>query len=131
LQPDEIIIEIHFPPWPHGRCWAFHEFARRKGDFAIAGVAVFFDLDDASHIVDAHVGVIGAADTPIRLGAVEKLLNGRRLDDELIGSAACLASGEVDPGSDIHAATDYRKALVGTLTARALRDASLRDGEIK
>jgi aerobic carbon-monoxide dehydrogenase medium subunit len=131
LQPDEIITKIHFPPWPRGRRWAFHEFARRKGDFAIAGVAVFFDLDDTKHIVDAHVGVIGAADTPIRLGAVEKLLNGQRLEKDLIGAVARLASEEVDPSSDIHAAADYRRALVGTLTARALRDAGLRNGEIK
>jgi carbon-monoxide dehydrogenase medium subunit len=131
LQPDEIITKIHFPTWPRGRRWAFHEFARRKGDFAIAGVAVFFDLDDTKHIVDAHVGVIGAADTPIRLGAVEQLLNGQRLGEDLIGAVARLASEEVDPSSDIHAAADYRRALVGTLTARALRDAGLRDGEIK
>jgi aerobic carbon-monoxide dehydrogenase medium subunit len=131
LQPDEIITEIHFPAWPQGRRWAFHEFARRKGDFAMAGVAVFFDLNDAKQVVDAHIGVIGAADTPIRLGAVEQLLNGQRLEEELIGAAARLASQEVDPNSDIHAAADYRRALVGTLTARALRDAGLRDGEIK
>jgi carbon-monoxide dehydrogenase medium subunit len=131
LRPDEIITEIRFPPWPRGRRWAFHEFARRKGDFAIAGVAVFFDLDDARCIVDAHVGVIGAAETPVRLGDVEQSLNGRRLDEGLIGHAARLASQSVDPGSDIHAAADYRKALVGTLTARALRDAGARDGEIK
>lgn len=124
LRPDEIITEIHFPPWPPGRRWAFREFARRRGDFAIAGVAVFFDLDDAKHIIDSHVGVIGAADTPIRLGAVEQLLNGRRLEDEVIGRAARLASQSVDPNPDIHAAADYRKALVGTLLARALRDAA-------
>lgn len=131
LQPDEIITEVHFPPWPPERRWAFHEFARRKGDFAVAGVAVFFDLDSAGHIVDAHVGVIGAAETPVRLDAVEQLLNGRRLDEDLIGQAARLASGSVAPNSDIHAAADYRKALVGTLTARALRDAATRNGGIE
>jgi len=131
LQPDEIITEIHFPTWPRGRRWAFHEFARRKGDFAMAGVAVFFDLNDEKRVVDAHIGVIGAADTPIRLGAVEQLLNGQRLEEELIGVAARLAAQEVDPNSDIHATADYRRALVGTLTARALRNAGLRDGELK
>ena len=92
---------------------------------------MFFDLDDTKHIVEAHVGVIGAADTPIRLGAEEKLLNGQRLEKDLIGAVARLASVEVDPSSVIHAAADYRRALVGSLTARALRVAGLRDGEIK
>jgi aerobic carbon-monoxide dehydrogenase medium subunit len=131
LQPDEIITEVRFPWWPPERRWAFHEFARRKGDFAVAGAAVFFDLDGAERIVDAHVGVIGAAETPARLNAVEQLLNGRRLDDDLIGQAARLASGSVAPNSDIHAAADYRKALVGTLAARALRDAARRNGGIE
>jgi carbon-monoxide dehydrogenase medium subunit len=128
LAPDEIITEVRFPKWPDGRRWAFHEFARRRGDFAIAGVAVFFDLDREEKISDAHVGVIGAAETAVRLGAVEQLLNGRRLDDEIIAQAKAAASESVDPNTDIHAAGDYRRALVGTLTARALRDAGRNDG---
>jgi aerobic carbon-monoxide dehydrogenase medium subunit len=128
LAPDEIITEVRFPPWPVGRRWAFHEFARRRGDFAIAGVAVFFDLHGGV-IANAHVGVIGAAETPRRLHAVEAALNGQQPDDRLIAQVRELASDAVDPSSDIHAAADYRKALVGTLTARALRDAARMNGE--
>ncbi len=130
LAEDEILTEIRFPSWPPGRRWAFHEFARRRGDFAIAGVAVFFDLTGAGEISDAHVGVIGVAETPRRLAAVEQLLNGRVLDDDLIARAKAQASEAVEPGSDIHAASDYRRALVGTLTARALRDAAVRNGDV-
>ncbi len=45
LEPDEIITEIHLPAWPAGRRWGFQEFARRRGDFAMAGVALFYDID--------------------------------------------------------------------------------------
>jgi carbon-monoxide dehydrogenase medium subunit len=128
LGADEIITEVRFPKWPQDRRWAFHEFARRRGDFAIAGVAVFFDLDRQENIVDAHVGVIGAAETPLRLKTVEQVLNGKRLDSDIIAQAKAAASASVDPNTDIHAASDYRKALVGTLTARALRDAGRMDG---
>lgn len=127
LEADEIITEVRFPKWPKARRWSFHEFARRRGDFAIAGVAIFFDLDDGK-INDAHVGVIGAAETPARLTAVEQLLNGKRLDGELIAQARILAADSVDPNTDIHAGGDYRKALVGTLTARALQDAGRING---
>ena len=44
--PDEILTEVHLPAWPAARRWAFMEFARRKGDFAMAGVALYYDLDD-------------------------------------------------------------------------------------
>lgn len=126
LEPDEIITEVRFPPWRPLRRWAFHEFARRKGDFAMAGVALFFDLDREGRIVDPHVGVIGAGDTPMRLTEVEQALAGNVLDDDLIARAKALASKTVEPSSDIHASGDYRKSLVGTLTARALRDAGSR-----
>ena len=39
LAADEIITEIRLPAWPAGRRWAFEEFARRRGDFALAGIA--------------------------------------------------------------------------------------------
>jgi carbon-monoxide dehydrogenase medium subunit len=121
LEADEIITEVRFPAWPQTRRWGFLEFSRRRGDFAIAGVAAFYDQDAAGRVKDARVGVIGAADTPMRLTAVEDILNGKTLDDALIARAQALASASVEPNSDIHAAADYRKSLVGTLTARVLR----------
>jgi carbon-monoxide dehydrogenase medium subunit len=124
LEDDEIIVEVRFPPWPASRRWAFQEFARRQGDFAIAGVAVFFDQGVDGCIENAHLGVIGAASTPIRLEAVEQLLDGHLRDDALIERARQVAADAVDPGADIHAGADYRKALVGTLTARVLRAAA-------
>ncbi len=121
LRSDEIITEVRFPPWPRTRRWGFQEFARRKGDFAIAGVAVFFDLDRQQRAIDVRVGVIGAASTPVRLSNVESLLTGQIISDDLISRAQHLAAETIDPQPDIHAAADYRKSLVGTLTARALR----------
>jgi carbon-monoxide dehydrogenase medium subunit len=123
LAPDEIIVEVRFPPWKTGRRWGFREFARRRGDFAIVGVAVHFDLDPAGMIADAHVGAIGVAETPRRLPAVEGCLNGKTLDADVIAQAKQLACTAIEqPMHDLHAAADYRAALLGTLTARVLHD---------
>jgi aerobic carbon-monoxide dehydrogenase medium subunit len=121
LLPDEILTEVHLPVWPAARRWAFLEFARRKGDFAMAGVALYYDQDDAGRVVDAHVGAIGVADRPIRLTEVEAVLNGNRPDDALIERASATARRSVDPPSDIHAPGAYRAALVATLLARGLK----------
>jgi carbon-monoxide dehydrogenase medium subunit len=121
LRNDEIITEVRFPPWPRTRRWGFQEFARRKGDFALAGVAVFFDLDHQQRAIDVHVGVIAAASTPVRLSNVEGLLNGQVIGGDVISQAQQLAVETIDPQADIHAAADYRKSLVGTMMARALR----------
>ena len=45
LASDELITELRLPPWPAARRWGFMEFARRRGDFAMAGVALFYDRD--------------------------------------------------------------------------------------
>src|SRR6266496_3773287 len=45
LTSDEIIVEIRLPAWPEGRRWGFQEFARRRGDFALAAAALFYDTD--------------------------------------------------------------------------------------
>lgn len=118
---DEIITELHLPFWPAGRRWAFREFAQRQGDFALAGVALWYDGDDRGCARDAHVAVIGACDRPHRLPAVEALLNGAAIGDELIREAAALAAQAVDPPEDLHADAAYRRALVATLAERALR----------
>lgn len=126
LAPDEILTEVLLPAWPAGRRWAFLEFARRKGDFAMAGVALFYDLDGAGCITNAHIGAIGVADCPIRLHAVEAVLNGKLLDDQAITSAARTVHETVEPPSDIHAPAAYRRSLLATLLERGLKQSAMR-----
>ena len=120
LAADEIITEIRLPAWPAGRRWGFQEFARRRGDFALAAAAVFYDPDAAGKATNAHVGVIGVADRPLRLPSVEAVLNGAIIDAATIAKADAATSAAVDPDDDIHASAAYRKSLAGTMVERAL-----------
>jgi carbon-monoxide dehydrogenase medium subunit len=123
LAPDEIITELHLPAWPAARRWGFEEFARRRGDFALGGIAAFYDLA-AGRAANAHIAVIGACTRPHRIVAAEAALNGRAVDEAAILAAAREAAAGVDPPSDLHADADYRRALVEVLTERALRRAA-------
>ncbi len=123
LKADEIITEIRLPLWPARRRFGFQEFARRRGDFALAAAAVFYD-DDNGIARDAHVGVIGVADKPLRLPSVEAVLNGQKITEAVIAKAEAAASAAVDPRDDIHASGAYRKALVGVMVERALKAAA-------
>ncbi len=125
LAADEIVTEIKFPAWPAQRRSGFEEFARRRGDFALAGIAAYYDEAEDKRVVDAHIGVIGACARPHRLAAAEAALNGRIVDDRTISDAARAAAAEVDPPDDLHASTAYRRALVETLVQRALAQASV------
>jgi carbon-monoxide dehydrogenase medium subunit len=124
LTSDEIIVEIRLPAWPKRRRWGFQEFARRRGDFAMAAAAVFYDQDDSGKATNAHVGVIGVADRPLRLPAVEDVINGRTIDEATIAAADAATSASVDPQDDIHASAAYRRSLVGTMVERALQHAA-------
>ncbi len=123
LKPDEIITEVRLPAWPARRRFGFQEFARRRGDFAMAAAAVFYD-EDGGKVRNAHVGAIGVADRPLRLAPAEQILNGSAIDETIIAKAEAAASAAVDPPDDIHASGTYRKALIGVMVERALRAAA-------
>jgi len=124
LEPDEIITEVKLPHWPAGRRWGFQEFARRRGDFAMSGIALFYDVGADGKAANAHVGVIGIGEGPHRLTAVETVINGRVVDAALIVEAGVAATKAVDPQDDIHASAAYRRSLTGTLVERALEHAA-------
>jgi carbon-monoxide dehydrogenase medium subunit len=123
LKPDEIITEIRLPAWPAKRRFGFQEFARRRGDFALAAAMLFYD-EEGGKARNAHAGAIGVADRPLRLMAVEQVLNGNKIDEEVIAKAEAAASASVDPADDIHAGGAYRKALIGVMVERALKSAA-------
>ena len=124
LNPGELIVSVRLPAWKVGRRWAFEEFARRRGDFALAGVALFYDQDAAGQVQSIHIGAIGSGDTPLRLSAVEKALLGRAIDLSAIRDAAVVAAESVEPPDDIHASADFRRSLLATLLERALARAA-------
>lgn len=125
LAPDEIITEVHLPAWPAKRRWGFLEFARRRGDFAIAGVALYYD-EEAGKAVNAHIGIIGVGDHARRLPRAEAMLNGKQMSDAVAVAVGEAVSAEVEPQEDIHAGAAYRRAIAGTLTERALKAAAAR-----
>ena len=125
LKPDEIVTEIHLPAWPAARRYGFQEFARRRGDFAMAGVALYYDLDGGK-AKNAHIGVFGVGDCQRRLPKAEAALNGHTVDEALAVKVGEAAAAEVEPQEDIHASSAYRRALAGTLTERALKAAAAR-----
>lgn len=120
LGDDELIVELRLPAWRADRRWAFQEFSRRRGDFAMAGIALHFDTGADQRLSGVRIGVFGAASAPHRLPGAEAALSGHVLNEHSIAAAAQAATDEVDPPSDIHASAAYRRALVGTLLRRAL-----------
>jgi aerobic carbon-monoxide dehydrogenase medium subunit len=127
LQPDEMIAAIDLPVWRLGHGHGFHEFARRQGDFAIAGAAALLDVGADNVVRRASLTLFGVTTSPLRVEVAEARLTGQPLDTGAIRAAAA-AAWLVEPISDIHAGGEYRRHLAQVLSSRALNDAARRAG---
>ena len=119
LAPLEIITEVRFPVTPPQAGHAVEEFARRKGDFAIAAVAVML-VRDGERCTKARLATAGVGPTSIRLRDTEAVLEQKGLGEAAIAEAAEKAAAQVDPISDLNGSAEYRRHLTGVLTGRAV-----------
>lgn len=108
--PDEFVTAVRFPIARSGQGFAFHEVARRHGDFAVVALAAIADGNGV------RLGVGGVADRPnvITLGAED----GAALDDRLNEFAWSLGASD-----DIHASARYRRELVRRLGRNLVNEA--------
>lgn len=127
LDPDELLVELRVPGLPAGAGSTFVEFARREGDYAIAGVAAAVALAGDGTIADARLALCAVGPTALRASAAEALLRGQRPGPEAWAAAAeAVQAAIVEPPSDLHGSADYRRHLAGVLTRRALAAAAAR-----
>jgi aerobic carbon-monoxide dehydrogenase medium subunit len=131
LEPGEMVVELRYPRPPARTGSAFVEFARRLGDFAIAGAAATLTMRDET-CEHARLTILGMGQGPFRAHAAERTLSGRRLVpkqcNEGFAEAAAKVVADVDPTQDVHASSSYRRHLAGVLTLRALETALARAG---
>ncbi len=123
LHEDEMIVGVELPVLPDDTRVGFSEFSRRAGDFAIAMMLAAYRVVD-DRIADVRLGVGGAEGAPRRIPEVEAALNGRPATVETFAAAAAVAAEAVDPFEDHNNTVDFRRALVETLTQRALEEAA-------
>jgi carbon-monoxide dehydrogenase medium subunit len=126
LQPDEMLVEVELPlPKPRtGAC--FMEIARRRGDFAIVGVAAMMTLGERDQCADVRLAFCGVGETPIDAGSAAKLLIGQNPTEDLVRAVAAAAQAMIDPPGSVHATADYQRHIAGVLTERALQTAHQR-----
>jgi carbon-monoxide dehydrogenase medium subunit len=126
LQPDEMLVEIELPlPKPRTGC-CFMEIARRRGDFAIVGVAAMITLGHANECTGARLSFCGVGETPIDTSSAVGVLIGHAPTEQAIRDVAASVQRMIDPAGSVHAAADYQRHIAGVLTERALQTAHRR-----
>lgn len=127
LEPEELLVEVTIPRIPANTGTCFMEFARRKGDYALLGVATVLNVDDNGVCRDARIVYLNAGDGPLVATDAGAMLNGAALNDELFIEVARFASeNEIQPTGNIHATVPYLRHLARVLTTRALSKAAKR-----
>lgn len=122
LEPDELLTGARFPLWPKGHGYAFVEFSRRHGDFAVVSAAALLHLDKSGRIASVSLTIGGAGPVPVRATEAERALLGNTPSDPLFREA-CEACRRIDAVGDVHAPASYRQQLAVVLSRRALEKA--------
>jgi CO/xanthine dehydrogenase FAD-binding subunit len=127
IRPDEALVEIILPRKPLHSGAAFMEIARRRGDYAMMGVAVLVELDSRQRCTAAELVYLNAGDRPHAAVRAAQVLIGKPSTPEIIAEAAHIAAhDEIEPLGNIHATEAYQRHLAEVLTFRGLNMAFAR-----
>ena len=127
LGEGELLAGIALKTWPVGHGYAFEEFARRHGDFAITAVGCLVTLAANGTIARAALCVSGIGPAPVRVTRAEQLLTGQKPSHDAFRAAAVEAEA-LDAATDAFVSAAYRKHLARILTYRVLERAVARAG---
>jgi aerobic carbon-monoxide dehydrogenase medium subunit len=126
IEADEMLVDVEFPaPQPRtGTC--FMEVARRRGDFALVGVAVVATLDEGGRCAKVRLALCGVGETPVDASDAVSSLVGQECTEKAIEAAAADVQAFTAPSGNVHASADYQRHIAGVLTERAMKAAHQR-----
>ncbi len=125
LGADDILTEIRIPVPPTGSGHAYAKLKRKIGDYATAATAVLLQMKGDT-VADVRIALTNVGPTALKASAAEASLKGKRLDDTAINEAARLAMSICEPAADQRGSVEYKTAMAGEMTVRALRTAASR-----
>jgi carbon-monoxide dehydrogenase medium subunit len=124
LAPSEILREIRIPVAKQGAGQAYLKMPQPASGFAVVGVAVNLERDQAGKCQSAGIGITGVASKAYRARAGEEAHKGSALDDAAIENAAALAADGIDANGDLYASAEYRRHLTNVFARRAIKAAA-------
>lgn len=115
----KVVIKVPSPQMG----WAFEEFARRSGDYALAAVGVSVEatsLSGKNVIQQLKIAMMGVGDTPLRLTSIEALMNGQVFSDDLVTRAKDQIFQELDPRPDLQSSVAFKKHLASNIFTKVM-----------
>jgi len=122
VQAQEVLIAVEFPVATSNQRFVFSELARRKGDYAMAGMAMALSLDGQA-IREASLAFMAMDDKPILAPHAMKALVGQSINQQTIANAQKALDQDLHPAGDLSANAATKKYLSRVLLSRALMQA--------
>ena len=120
LEPDEILVATEIPFASKQEVFYFHELARRHGDYAVAGLAAVAKKQ-GDVLTNCAFTFFSVGATPVMATAAQDLVDGKKLNDELIAQAVSAARNEIEAIADITNSAEAKQHLIGVLLERCLK----------
>jgi CO/xanthine dehydrogenase FAD-binding subunit len=121
LRADEMLVEIELPTPGKRNGFCFMEVARRRGDFALMGIAIALTLGVFGRCNALRMALCGAGDTPVDVSDAATGLIGHSVDAQSIEGVAEKVMRSIDPAGNVHASKGYQRHLAGVLVRRGLK----------
>ncbi len=119
IQPGELLVAIHVPLIRPGHRWAFQEFARRRGDYALVGCGILAEFADGV-IESVRIAFFSVGSTPLRARQAESSLIGKRLDKAAVTAAQAVVGDDLNPSDDEQVPPVMKRHLARVLLGRLL-----------
>ena len=119
MAEDEIMVSIEVAPFAPKTGYAYHKLKRKTGDWATAAAAVVIQLsgNKVSHVA---IGLTNVAPTALRATAAEQLIIGQEISPSLMDQVAESVRSICDPAEDLRGDAEYKTAMAGEMTRRAI-----------
>jgi carbon-monoxide dehydrogenase medium subunit len=116
LSPQELLIAVELPVGQDNSAHFFREFARRHGDYAIAGLAAQA-IVERDVFADLRLAFFAVGDRPVLAKAARKLVN-VAITPVVLSDASTALAQELAPHDDQQASASMRRHLAKVLLAR-------------
>ncbi len=120
LESDEILVATEIPLASKQEVFYFHELARRHGDYAVAGLAAVAQKQ-GDVLTNCAFTFFSVGATPVMATAAQDLVDGKKLNDELIAQAVAAARNEIEAIADITNSAEAKQHLIGVLLERGIK----------
>jgi len=120
LASDDILVATEIPVSDGAQVFCFQELARRHGDYAVAGLAAVAQKQ-GDVLTQCKFTFFSVGATPVMAFKAQALIDGKKLNEQLISDAVKVARAEIETIADLTNSAEAKQHLVGVLIERALK----------